>query len=92
MGSITVCSSRVPRTPTATVVTTSRSNISPPQNPFSYAIQVADQLLADLASMGPAPARSSCTPRARVTSQHTSARTPTPYIPRYDVSDILKLL
>ena len=92
MGPITVHSSRVSSTRTATVVTTSRSNISPPKNPFSYAIQVADQLLADLTSMGPAPARSSRTPRARVTSQRTSAHTSTPYIPHYDVSDILKML
>ena len=92
MDLITVRSSRVSSTNTATTVTTSRSNISPPQNPFSYAIQAADQLLADLASMGPAPARSSRTPRAYVTSQRTSARPSTPYIPRYDVSDILEML
>ena len=92
MNLTTVRSPSVTSTNTAPTVTTSRSNISPPPNPFSYAIQAADQLLADLASMGPAPARSSRTPRARVTSQRTSARSSTPYIPRFDISDILEML
>ena len=38
-------------TPTATDVNTSQGNISPPENLFSYAIQAADQLLADLSAM-----------------------------------------
>merc|ERR1711867_102996 len=92
VGAVLVRSPSVTSTNTAPTVTTSRSNISPPPNPFSYAIEAADQLLADLASMGPAPAHSSRTPRARVTSQHISARSSTPYIPRFDVWDILEML
>ena len=88
----TVRSHSVTSTNTAPTVTTSRSHISPPPNPFSYAIQAADQLLADLASMGLAPAHPSSTPRAHVISQCTSARSSTPYIPCFDVSDILEML
>ena len=44
--------------PTATDVNTSQGNISPPENPFSYAIQAADQLLADLSAMNLTTVRS----------------------------------
>ena len=52
---------------TATAVHTSRGNISPPKNPFSYAIQAADQLLADLSNMDLITVRSS-----RVSSTSTA--------------------
>ena len=37
---------------TVTAVNTIRGNFRPSNNPFSYAIQAADQLLADLSNIG----------------------------------------
>ena len=59
-------------THTATAVNTSRGNISPPKNPFSYAIQAADQLLADLSDMDLTKVRSS---RVSSTSTATTVTT-----------------
>ena len=61
-------------THTATAVNTSRGNISPPKNPFSYAIQVADQLLADLSAMGPITVRSSRVPSTPTATVVTTSR------------------
>ena len=58
IGSIGQGDIRSSNTPTATDVNTSQGNISPPENPFSYAIQVADQLLADLSAMNLTTVRS----------------------------------
>ena len=57
---------------TATAVHTSRGNISPPKNPFSYVIQAADQLLADLSDMDLITVRSS---RVSSTSTATTVTT-----------------
>ena len=58
---------RPPSAHTATAVHASRGNISPPENLFSYAIQAADQLLADLSDMDLITVRSS-----RVSSTNTA--------------------
>ena len=57
---------------TATAVHASRGNIGPSKNPFSYAIQAADQLLADLSDMNLIPVRSS---RVSSTSTATTVTT-----------------
>ena len=63
---------RPPSARTATAVHASWGNISPPENPFSYAIQVADQLLADLSDMDLTKVRSS---RVSSTSTATTVTT-----------------
>ena len=57
---------------TATAVHASQGNIGPSKNPFSYAIQAADQLLADLSDMNLIPV---CSSRVSSTSTATTVTT-----------------
>ena len=73
-------------------VQASQGDISHPNDPFRYAVQAADELLADLFSKGPTTACSSPASGARITSNRTSARPSSSYNPQYDLSDLIRLL
>ena len=66
----------------------SQSDISHPSDPFRYAVQAADELLADLFAKGPIPAHPSSASSARVSSNCTSAHQSSSYTPRFDLSDL----
>ena len=71
-----------------TTIQASQSDISHPNDPFRYAVQAADELLADLFSKGPTTACSSPASSACVSSNHTSAHQSSSYTPRFDLSDL----
>ena len=71
-----------------TTIQASQSDISHPSDPFRYAVQAADGLLADLFAKGPIPARPSPASSARVSSNRTSAHQSSSYTPRFDLLDL----
>ena len=66
----------------------SQSDISHPSDPFRYAVQAADELLAELSSKGPTTARPSPASSACVSSNSISAQQSSSYTPRFDLSDL----
>ena len=61
----------------------SQSDISHPSDPFRYAVQAADELLAELSSKGPTTARPSPASHDSISAHQSSS-----YTPRFDLSDL----